>query len=163
MREGTGQPAGADPGRGHTGCAPPLKLEKKKKNLLKIVIFHTEYPKTFAPPSNWRHYFKCPPTLTWNPGSAPDRVNEFWLCHWESKENCVRTKKLVFCSSYNEPTLLQNLQKWSLACKERGTLLTCYPLWFMVKYDFKIKIFSILKTGQKCKFKYLKLINLFWV
>ena len=42
---------GADPGEG--GCiqrAPPLKLEKMIF-WCKIVIFHTKYPKIFAPPS----------------------------------------------------------------------------------------------------------------
>jgi len=30
------------------------------------------------------------------------------------------------------PTLFQNLQKRSLACREHGTLQTCYQLWYMV-------------------------------
>ena len=34
------------------------------------MIFHTKYPKNFAPPSALCNFFKCAP-LTWNPGSAP--------------------------------------------------------------------------------------------
>jgi hypothetical protein len=44
------------------------------KNMIfwrKIVIFHTKYPKNFRFPSPRRHFFKSPPPLTWNPGSAP--------------------------------------------------------------------------------------------
>ena len=46
--------------------------------------------------------------------------------HWKSMESCVGTKKLVFCNAYNALTLFQNR---SLACRERGTLQTCYPVW----------------------------------
>ena len=34
------------------------------------MIFHTKYPKFFAPPSARPNFFKCAP-LPWNPGSAP--------------------------------------------------------------------------------------------
>jgi len=43
-------------------------------------------------------------------------------------ESLVGKTNLVFCSGYNAPTLVRNLQKRSLVCRERGTLLTCYPL-----------------------------------
>jgi hypothetical protein len=93
-----GQDAGADSGGGRTRRTPPLKLKKKNIFWRKIVIFHTKYPKIFAPPSaigkiwffgvkSWfftrntpkifappsarRNFFKCAP-LTWNPGSAPE-------------------------------------------------------------------------------------------
>ena len=46
-------------GGAHAPGAPPPK----------IVIFHTKYPKIFAPPSVRRNFCKCAP-LTWNPGSA---------------------------------------------------------------------------------------------
>jgi len=43
-------------------------------------------------------------------------------------ENLIGTTKLVSsCSWYNMPTLFRNLQKRSLAGKERGTLQTRYP------------------------------------
>jgi hypothetical protein len=38
---------GADPG----GGAPPPKIGKNMIFWLKMVIFHTKYPKNFAPPS----------------------------------------------------------------------------------------------------------------
>ena len=44
--------AGADPGGGAPGARPPFP--KIGKNIIcwrKIVIFHTKYPKIFAPPS----------------------------------------------------------------------------------------------------------------
>ena len=37
----------------------------------------------------------------------------------------------VFCRGYNAPTLVQNLLKSSLVCRERDTLQTCHPLWSM--------------------------------
>jgi len=39
-------------------------------------------------------------------------------------ESCVGTKHLVFCSCYNSPTLLRNLQKWSLMWHSLNTLST---------------------------------------
>jgi hypothetical protein len=42
--------AGADPGGAHPARAP-LKIEKNMIFWRKIVIFHTKYPKNFAPPS----------------------------------------------------------------------------------------------------------------
>ena len=48
--------SGADP----RGGAPP----KIGKNIIFwriIVIFHTKYPKIFAPPSARRNFFKCAP------------------------------------------------------------------------------------------------------
>ena len=43
---------GGGGGGGGAPCPPPLpKIEKKKKNWRKIVIFHTKYPNIFAPPS----------------------------------------------------------------------------------------------------------------
>ena len=47
--------------RGRTRRAPPLKLEKNMIFWRKIVIFHTEYPKIFAPPSARRHFLKVRP------------------------------------------------------------------------------------------------------
>ena len=50
-------------GGAHPAHPPPLKLEKVRFCLRKIVIFHTKYPKNFAPPSARRNFFKCdPPT-----------------------------------------------------------------------------------------------------
>jgi len=40
----------------------------------------------------------------------------------------VGSPHLVSCSGYNAPTLLQNLQKRSLWCRERNNLQTGYPL-----------------------------------
>ena len=59
------------PNRGRTPGAPPLKLEKIWFFGVRIMIFHTKYPKIFAPPSARYNIFKCIPPLTWNPGSAP--------------------------------------------------------------------------------------------
>ena len=60
--------------QGGGGGAPPARAPTKiEKNMIfwrKIVIFHTKYPKFFAPPSAQRNFFKCAPPLTWNPGSA---------------------------------------------------------------------------------------------
>jgi hypothetical protein len=81
--------------------APP-KIGKHMIFWRKIVIFHTKYPKyfraslrnwkkydflasnrdfsheipqtIFAPTSARRHFFKCAPPLTWNPGSAPEII-----------------------------------------------------------------------------------------
>jgi len=47
----------------------------------------------------------------------------------KSMASWVGMKNVVFCSSYNAPTLYLNLLKRSLACRERGTLQTCYKLW----------------------------------
>jgi len=54
--------AGADPGRGRTRRARPLKLEKNMIFLRKIVIFHTKYPQKFSrlPPLG-AIFFKCAP------------------------------------------------------------------------------------------------------
>jgi hypothetical protein len=57
----------------------PLKLERLPPSLEKIWIFGVKswfftrnIPIIFASPSVRRIFFKCaPPTLTWNPGSAP--------------------------------------------------------------------------------------------
>ena len=43
-------------------------------------------------------------------------------------------KDLVFCGSYNWPTLLWNLQKRYLAGRERGSLQTRYPLWYTGRF-----------------------------
>jgi hypothetical protein len=67
----TVQSAGADPGGAHPARTPP-KIGKNMIFWRKIVIFHTKYPKFFAPPSARRNFFKCAP-LTWNPGSSPDQ------------------------------------------------------------------------------------------
>ena len=55
----------------------------------KIVIFHTKYPKIFAPPSARRTFFKCLPSppLTWNPGSAPVLYQEMFYHWYENKLN----------------------------------------------------------------------------
>jgi hypothetical protein len=65
--------SGTDPGGGR---APHLKLEKIWFFWCKIVIFHTKYPKIFAPPSARRNFFKCAP-LFWNPGSASENNNNY--------------------------------------------------------------------------------------
>ena len=54
---------GADPGGGGRapGAAPPPKIGKIMICWRKIVIFHTKYPKKFAPPSARRNFFKCDP------------------------------------------------------------------------------------------------------
>ena len=51
-------------------------------------------------------------------------------CHWKSMESWLRKKTLVFCRGYTASTVFRNLQKRSLAFRERGTLYTRYPLWF---------------------------------
>ena len=56
--------AGADPGGGAHPARAPLKLEKNMIFLRKIMIFHTRYPKFFAPPSARCNFFKrAPPNL----------------------------------------------------------------------------------------------------
>ena len=57
--------SGADPWGGAPGARPtPFKIGKNKICWRKIVIFHTKYPKKFAPPSARRNLFKCaPPNL----------------------------------------------------------------------------------------------------
>ena len=52
--------AGVDPA-GRTRRAPPPKIGKDTIFWRKIVIFHTKYPKFFAPPSARRNFFKSPP------------------------------------------------------------------------------------------------------
>ena len=52
--------AGADPG-GAPGAHPPIIEQKNMIFWRKIVIFHTKYPKIFAPPSARRNFFKCGP------------------------------------------------------------------------------------------------------
>ena len=60
------------------GERTPPKIGKNMIFLRKIVIFHTKYPKIFAPPSARRNFFKCAPPPTWNPGSTPDVVLRLW-------------------------------------------------------------------------------------
>ena len=44
--------------------APTLQLEKIWFFWRKILIFHTKYPKKFAPPSTRRNFYNCtPPNL----------------------------------------------------------------------------------------------------
>jgi hypothetical protein len=53
-----------DQGRIQGGPGAPPKIEKKMIFWRKIVIFHTKYPKIFAPPSARCIFFKCaPPNL----------------------------------------------------------------------------------------------------
>lgn len=42
-------------------------------------------------------------------------------------------KTLLFSTSYNVPTILENLNKMGLTYRECGTLLTHYPLWSTVR------------------------------
>jgi hypothetical protein len=51
----------------------PLKLEKIWFFGVKSWFFTRNTPTIFAFPSTRRNFFKCTP-LTWNPGSAPDKV-----------------------------------------------------------------------------------------
>ena len=46
---------------GRTRRVPPPKIGKKYDFVRKIVIFHTKYPKIFAPRSARPDYFKHPP------------------------------------------------------------------------------------------------------
>ena len=46
--------------------------------------------------------------------------------------SCIGTENVVFCSGDNAPTHFRNLQKVYLACRERDTLQTRYPLWYTV-------------------------------
>ena len=48
-----------------TKFAPPSAIGKNMIFWHKIVIFHTKYPKNFAPPSARRNFFKPPPP--WDP------------------------------------------------------------------------------------------------
>jgi hypothetical protein len=67
---------GADPGRGRTRRASPLKFEKIWFFGVKSWLFTRNTPKIFAPP-----IFLSAPSLTWNPGSAPDDISWFWLSY----------------------------------------------------------------------------------
>ena len=49
----------------------------------------------------------------------------------------MKDENVVFCSAYNERTLYQNLQKWSLACKEHGNIQTRYRLRSVYSQDFR--------------------------
>ena len=68
MLDITAPKAGADPGGGAPGARHhphPPKIGKNMMFLRKIMIFHTKYPKIFAPPSARLDFFKCaspPPT-----------------------------------------------------------------------------------------------------
>jgi hypothetical protein len=42
-----------------------------------IVIFHTKYPNNFRASLRSAQFFLSTPTLTWNPGSAPDDLNMY--------------------------------------------------------------------------------------
>lgn len=53
-------------------------------------------------------------------------------------ESWIGMKNLDFCSGYNAPTVLQNLQQRSLAYRERGTLQTCYPLYMVHSQAFHL-------------------------
>ena len=48
-------------GGGAPGARAPPKIGKNMILWRKIVIFHTKYPKIFAPPSARRNFFKCAP------------------------------------------------------------------------------------------------------
>jgi hypothetical protein len=58
-------------GGAHPARAPP-KIGKIWFFGVKSWFFTRNTPKNFAPPLARRNFFKCPPPLTWNPGSAPD-------------------------------------------------------------------------------------------
>ena len=47
----------------------------------------------------------------------------------------VGMMNLMFSYDYNAPTLLRNLRYRSLACRQRGTLQTRYPLWFTIRFS----------------------------
>jgi hypothetical protein len=53
--------SGADPGGGAHPVRAPPKIGKNMIFWRKIVIFHTKYPKNFAPPSARCNFFKCTP------------------------------------------------------------------------------------------------------
>ena len=57
--------------------APALKLEKIWFFGAKSWFIKRNTPKFFAPASARRNFFKSAPPLTWNPGSAPDIIEEF--------------------------------------------------------------------------------------
>ena len=71
------------------GGAPGARSPKIGNNMIfwrKIVIFHTKYPKIFAPPSARRNFFKC----------APHNLKS-WIrpCLWYL-QTLLRSKKLTF-------------------------------------------------------------------
>ena len=66
-------------------------------------------------------------------GSDRSTWSKHFDCLWESMGSWAGTNNLVFCSGYDAPTLFPNLQYRSLACWERNTLYTRYPLWSMVR------------------------------
>ena len=68
---------GADPVGEHPVPPSPRKIGKNMIFLRKIVIFHTKYPNNFRASLRSAQFFLSTPTLTWNPGSAPDDLNMY--------------------------------------------------------------------------------------
>jgi len=60
-----------------------------------------------------------------NEGSDRSAGSTHFDCHWKNMKSWEGTKNLVFCSSYNEPTLFLNLKK--------EVFIVHYPLWSMVR------------------------------
>ena len=59
------------------GEGVPPKIGKNMICWRKIVIFHTKYPKLFAPPSARRNFFKCAP-----PNLKSWMRYQFWINNW---------------------------------------------------------------------------------
>jgi hypothetical protein len=57
-----------------TNFAPPSAIGRNMIFWRKIVIFHTKYPKHFRASLRSVQFFQVRP-LTWNPGSAPVKLN----------------------------------------------------------------------------------------
>ena len=136
--------------------APPSAIEKNMIFWRKIVIFHTKYPKYFRP--TLRHWKKiwffgvksrfftrntpkicAPPSLTWNPGTAPVLFLYFFvfvyiydlilfpLC----RKNCNKImnkrwkifeiKIIIIIKTYGKWYII--LYKYWLLCKINNTIL----------------------------------------
>ena len=88
---------------GAPGARPP-KIGKKWFFLRKIVIFHTKYPKMFAPPSARRNFFKCP---------LPPNL-KFWIrpCTIvDFKSSLELVLYVCFISTLNKTSNLKKTQK----------------------------------------------------
>ena len=61
-----------------------------------------------------------------------ERMGQGRLTATEEKsiESRIGTNKIILCSDYSAPPLFRNLQKRSLACRERGLSKTRCQLWY---------------------------------